>query len=207
MPTIRILAFCVAVSLPIAAQAGEPAPIFDAHLYYNAEAAGAYPVADTLRRFRESGVATIIATSRPNDGTRALVAAAAADPGAAPRVIPFLRPYRTEADRRTWFNDPAVYELIEAELARNLDSRGIGEFHVIGRDADTPWVRRIVQLAVERGLWLHAHCDDAALEILFAHDPRIRIIWAHSGFTTPPALALPRQGKMTAPLLDPVLFR
>jgi predicted TIM-barrel fold metal-dependent hydrolase len=40
---------------------------------------------------------------------------------------------------------------------------------------------------VERGLWLHAHCDDAALEILFAHDPRVKIIWAHSGFSTPPA--------------------
>ena len=41
-------------------------------------------------------------------------------------------------------------------------------------------------LAAERELWLHAHCDDAALEILFAHDPRIRIIWAHCGFSTPP---------------------
>jgi hypothetical protein len=187
MPTIRILALYVAVALPIAAQAAGPAPIFDAHLHNNAEAKAAYPVADVLRRFRESGVATIIATSRPNDGSRALVAAAASDPGAAPRVVPFVRPYRTEADRQTWFNDPAIYALIEAELARDVDWRGIGEFHVFGPDADTPWVRRIVQLAVERGLWLHAHCDDAALEILFAHDPRVRIIWAHSGFTTPPA--------------------
>jgi len=186
MPTIRILSLCVAVAFPIAAQAAGPAPIFDAHLHYNAEATAAYPVADVLRRFRESGVATIIATSRPNDGTRALVAAAAADPGAAPRVVPFVRPYRTEADRQRWFNDPAIYALIEAELARDLDWRGIGEFHVFGRDADTPWVRRIVHLAVERGLWLHAHCDDAALEFLFGHDPRAKIIWAHTGFTTPP---------------------
>ena len=134
------------------------------------------------------GVATILATSRPNDGTRALVAAAMA---------------RSRVPRRAWSRSsgrtatrptgrrgstiPAIYALIETELARAIDWRGIGEFHVFGRDADTPWVKRIVALAVERGLWLHAHCDDAALEILFAHDPRVRIIWAHSGFSTPPA--------------------
>jgi len=64
--------------------------------------------------------------------------------------------------------------------------RGIGEFHVCGADAGRIEVRRIVALAVERNLWLHAHCDDAALEILFGHDPRVKIIWAHSGFTPPP---------------------
>jgi predicted TIM-barrel fold metal-dependent hydrolase len=168
------------------ARAGQPLPIFDAHLHYNAEAAAAYPVADVLARFREAGVASILATSRPNDGTRALVSAAAAS-AAAPRVVAFVRPYRTDADRATWFNDPAIYRLIEAELARDVDWRGIGEFHVFGRDAGTEWVRKIVALAVERGLWLHAHCDDAALEILLAHDPRVRIVWAHSGFGTPPA--------------------
>ena len=64
--------------------------------------------------------------------------------------------------------------------------RGIGEFHVCGADAGRIEVRRIVALAVERNLWLHAHCDDAALEILFGHDPRVKIIWAHRGFTPPP---------------------
>ena len=142
------------------------------HLHYNAEATAAYPVADVLRRFRDAGVATIIATSRPNEGTRALVAAAAADPAAAPRMVPFIRPYRTEADRQTWFNDPDIYALIESERVRDVGWRGIGEFHLFGRDADTPWARKVVTLAAERELWLHAHCDDAALEILFAHDPR-----------------------------------
>jgi predicted TIM-barrel fold metal-dependent hydrolase len=162
-------------------------PIFDAHLHYNDEATAVYRVDDVLRLFRENGVATILATSRPNEGTRALAAAAAADPQAAPRVVPFLRPYRTRADVATWFNDPAIYALIEAELARDVGYRGIGEFHVYGRDANSEWVKRIVALAVARGLWLHAHCDDAALEILLGHDPAVRIIWAHTGFTTPPA--------------------
>ena len=190
MSTIRIPAFPLLVAMSLAAasaRAADPVPIFDAHLHYNAEATAAHPIPDVLRRFRDARVTTIIANSRPNDGTRALVAAAAADPAAAPRVVPFIRPYRTRADISTWFNDPAIFALIEAELARNIDWRGIGEFHVYGRDADTPWVKKIVALAAERGLWLHAHCDDAALDILLAHDPRARIIWAHTGFTTPPA--------------------
>jgi len=53
-------------------------------------------------------------------------------------------------------------------------------------DAGTREVKRIVDLAVARGLWLHAHCDEAALEALYRHDPRARIVWAHSGFTVPP---------------------
>jgi len=177
----------VGLAIAMSAHGGDRLPIFDAHLHYNDEAAATLPVADVLDRLRASGVQTIIATSRPNDGTRALVAMAAAQPPIALRVVPFIRPYRTEADRQTWFNDPAIYALIETELARPIPWRGIGEFHVYGGDADTTWVRKIVGLAVERGLWLHAHCDEAALAHLLAHDPRVRIIWAHTGFTTPPS--------------------
>jgi hypothetical protein len=32
---------------------------------------------------------------------------------------------------------------------------------------------------------LHAHSDDEAIEILFRHNPRARVIWAHTGFNTP----------------------
>jgi hypothetical protein len=189
MPTLRLSALFIAVAcaMTTSGRAAEPAPIFDAHLHYNDEATSTYPIPDVLRRFADARVGTILATSRPNDGTRALVAAGRADRTGVPRVVPFIRPYRNHADRATWFNDPAIFALIETELARDIEWRGIGEFHVFGRDADTPWVKKIVSLAVSRGLWLHAHCDDAALEILFAHDPRVRIIWAHSGFSTPPS--------------------
>jgi predicted TIM-barrel fold metal-dependent hydrolase len=180
-------AVVAALVLAIPARAADLLPIFDAHLHYNDEATAVYPVADVLRLFREHGVATILATSRPNDGTRALAASVKTDPGAAPRVVPFIRPYRNHADRQTWFDDPEIFALIQSELKRGVGYRGIGEFHVFGRDADTPWVKRIVALAVERDLWLHAHCDDAALEILLTHDPRVKIVWAHTGFSTPPA--------------------
>lgn len=186
---LRRVLFALPVALVVAlpAASSDPLPILDAHLHYNDEAAAIYPVREVLRRFRDNGVATILATSRPNDGTRALVSAAGADPRGAPRVVPFVRPYRNHADVGTWFNDPEIYALIESELRREVGYRGIGEFHVFGNDAGGIWVKRIVALAVERNLWLHAHCDDAALEILFSHDPRARIIWAHTGFTTPPA--------------------
>ncbi len=184
---IAAAAFFAAAACGAVAQVADPLPIFDAHLHYNDEATAVYPVSDVLQRFRAAGVTSILATSRPNDGTRALVAAAAADARSAPRVVPFIRPYRNHADRQTWFNDPAIYALIETELARGIAYRGIGEFHVFGNDAGTSWVGKIVALAVERGLWLHAHCDEAALEKLLAHDPRAKIVWAHSGFSTTPA--------------------
>ncbi|HET7032523.1 MAG TPA: amidohydrolase family protein [Casimicrobiaceae bacterium] len=174
----------LAVVVPVAAS--EVLPIFDAHLHYNDEATAVYPVPEVLKRFRDNGVTAILATSLPNDGTRALLSAAHADQRAAARVVPFVRPYRTRADVETWFKDPEIYSLIEFELRREPGYRGIGEFHVHGADAGGPWVKRIVALAVDRNLWLHAHCDDAALEILFDHDPRAKIIWAHTGFTTPP---------------------
>ena len=187
---IRFVAAAVLLGLVASgarAQGGGPLPLFDAHLHYNDDAQAPYPVADVLARFRAAGVTTILATSRPNDGTKALLVGAARAAAGAPRVVPFIRPYRNQADRGTWFNDPAIFALIEAELARPIDWRGIGEFHVFGRDADTPWVRKIVALAVRRGLWLHAHCDDAALEHLLAHDRGAKVIWAHTGFTTSPA--------------------
>jgi amidohydrolase family protein len=181
---IPTFALAAGLALPAPAGAADPLPIFDAHLHYNVEATAAYPIADVLMRLRASGVTTILATSRPNDGTRVL---AATNARAAPRVVPFIRPYRDHADRLTWFNDPSIFALVESELKRDIGWRGIGEFHVFGLDADTPWVRRMVALAVERDLWLHAHCDDAALEILVRHDPRVKIVWAHTGFSTPPA--------------------
>jgi len=183
------LAACALAGIAVAATLrAEPLPIFDAHLHYNDEARAPFPLPSVLALFREHGVRTILATSRPNDGTRALAEAARASPASAPRVVPFIRPYRNHADRATWFRDPEIYALIERELARDIGWRGIGEFHVFGSaDAGTPQVKRIVDLAVSRGLWLHAHCDEVALEALYRHDPRVKIVWAHSGFTVPPA--------------------
>jgi predicted TIM-barrel fold metal-dependent hydrolase len=74
---------------------------------------------------------------------------------------------------------------VEAEYKRGY-YRGVGEFHVYGQNAANEVAGKIVRFATERGLYLHAHCDDTALELLFAHDRRAKIIWAHTGFSTSP---------------------
>jgi hypothetical protein len=173
--------WCAPLAFAATTALGGPLPIFDAHLHYNAEAVAAYPVPALLELLGRNGVAAILATSVPNDGTRALLAAASPEL----RVVPFVRPYRTDADRTTWFRDPETLALIERELGKTA-YRGIGEFHVYGEDAGSEVMRRLVALAVTRGLFLHAHCDEAALERIFAHNPNVRVIWAHTGFDTPP---------------------
>ena len=81
--------------------------------------------------------------------------------------MPFIRPYRTRSDIQTWFDDPAICELIQTEYKRGY-YRGIGEFHIYGKSAAGEQVKQIVNFAVERDLWLHAHCDEEALLLLFA---------------------------------------
>jgi predicted TIM-barrel fold metal-dependent hydrolase len=100
--------------------------------------------------------------------------------------VPFIRPYRVRSDIQSWMNDPSIQELIESEYKRGYYA-GIGEFHLSGKAAATEWVKRTVDFAGSRDLFLHAHADDEALEILFAHNPKAKIIWAHTGFSTPPA--------------------
>src|SRR5690606_37198618 len=48
-------------------------------------------------------------------------------------------------------------------------------------EADLPVVRRVVELAREHGLYLHADSDAEAIERIFRQDPRARVIWAHAG--------------------------
>src|SRR5690606_17656032 len=101
-------------------------------------------------------------------------------------VVPFIRPYRVRADIQTWFNDASIFDLIQDEYRRG-SYRGIGEFHIHGKAAASPWVKKAVDFAVAHDLYLHAHCDEEALLILFGHNPRAKIIWAHTGFSVSPA--------------------
>jgi Amidohydrolase len=184
MPPAGFIARIVAVavlSMPAAAPAQPVLKIFDAHLHYNQEPDAFYPLDRVLDIFRRNQVAGILANSRPNKGTHQLVDAKA--PGL--WVVPFIRPYRTRDDVQNWSTDPAIYELIEAEYRRGY-FRGIGEFHIYGNAAQGALVRKVVDFAAARDLYLLAHCDEPALLILLAHNAKARIIWAHTGFSTPP---------------------
>jgi hypothetical protein len=164
-----------------AASAQAPLKLFDAHLHYNWEPSPYYSLDQVLETFKRNNVAGILATSRPNTGTHALVDAKPTGLW----VVPFIRPYRVRADIQSWFDDPSIYDLVQAEYKRGY-YRGIGEFHIYGKSASTEWVKKIVNFAVERDLYLHAHCDEEALLILYGHNPRAKIIWAHTGFSTSP---------------------
>jgi hypothetical protein len=173
---IAVVALSVSAGNPVCAD--EPIEIFDAHLHYNWEPKPLYQLDEVLALFKKHRVTGILATSRPNIGTHALMDAKAEGL----QVVPFIRPYRVRADIGSWFNDPVIFDLVEGEFKRGY-YRGIGEFHLSGRAADTETVKKTVDFAVANNLYLHAHADDEAVEILMRHDPRARIIWAHTGFS------------------------
>ncbi len=74
---LAALALLVIAALPAAAQspAAEPIEIFDAHLHYNWEPTPFFTLAEVHALFKKHRVTGILATSRPNDGTHALVGA------------------------------------------------------------------------------------------------------------------------------------
>jgi len=181
--TLRACATALlAMLLPAGAEAQPTLKIFDAHLHYNQEPNPYYPLDKVLEVFRRNNVTGIIANSRPNKGTHQLVDAKAAGLW----VVPFIRPYRTRDDVQNWSNDPAIYDLIESEYKRGY-FRGVGEFHIYGQAAAGALVKKVVDFASERDLYVLAHCDEPALQILLAHNAKAKIIWAHTGFSTPTA--------------------
>ncbi len=179
IPLVTLALLAALVVSPVRADDSR-LPVFDAHVHYNLDVGRPLPVEGVLDTWRRAGIRSVLLTSRPNDGTRELLAAAPPEF----KAVAFARPYVVMADVQTWYRDPAIYAMIERELARGI-YRGIGEFHIFGRDADSEGFARFVRLARDKGLWLHAHCDDYAIERIFSLDPDAKVIWAHTGMGTP----------------------
>jgi hypothetical protein len=176
-----LIGLAVAAPSPAHAQASA-LPIFDAHVHYNLDIGRPVPVETVFELWRRAGIGGVLLNSRPNDGTRELLAAAPPEF----RTVAFARPYVVASDAFTWFRNPAILAMIEQEIARGIYT-GIGEFHIFGHDADSEGFARFVRLASQHRLWLHAHCDDYVIDRIFSLDPDARVIWAHTGMTTPPA--------------------
>ena len=177
------VAYAVFAALLIApVRADERIEIFDAHMHYNWEPNPHYQPNEVLEVFRRNRVTGILATSRPNTGTHVLMDKQASGQSGGLQVVPFIRPYRVRADIGSWFNDPVIFELVQDEYKRGY-YRGVGEFHLSGQAADTEMVKKTVDFAVEKNLYLHAHADAEAVEILMRHNPKAQIIWAHTGFS------------------------
>ncbi len=158
---------------------GNPLPLFDAHIHYNHDTWEKVPPPEAIALLRKAGTVRALVSSSSDDGTQMLVAEAP------DLIVAELRPYRTIDDATTWTSDESIVPHVEARLAR-YRYVAIGEFHIKSEQADLPVVRRMVQLAKERGLLLHVHGDADSIERIFAQDPDTRIVWAHAGFEGPP---------------------
>jgi hypothetical protein len=186
MPVRTLTAAALLAALVVApVRADDRIEIFDAPMHYNWEPKPYYQPDEVLEVFRKNRVTGILATSRPNTGTHVLMDGKASGKAGDLQVVPFIRPYRVRADIGSWFNDPVIFDLVQEEFKRGY-YRGVGEFHLTGKAADTEMVKKTVDFAVANNLYLHAHADDEAVEILMRHNPRAQIIWAHTGFSLAP---------------------
>lgn len=168
------VAVCV---FAFAVRAEQRLAIFDAHVHYNRVNWSQYSPATVIALWKEYAVVGALVSSTPDDGTLKLYELAPR------RVIPFLRPYRSRADRANWFASAEVLDYVEQRLTRGI-YRGIGEFHLFDGQADTPQIKRLVSLAVEQNIVLYAHSEPATVRALYTSDPRVQILWAHAGMDT-----------------------
>jgi hypothetical protein len=178
---MRMLYALIAIALTPFAVAAADMPIFDAHVHYSHDAWENLPPKDAIAILRKAGLKRALVSSSGDEGTQRLVAEAPE------LVIPSLRPYRTRGDVGTWVRDDTVIAFLEDRLRKSRYA-AIGEFHVYGADVELPVPRRMVALAKQHKLVLHAHSDVEAIERLFLLDPDARILWAHSGFERPDAV-------------------
>jgi predicted TIM-barrel fold metal-dependent hydrolase len=173
---VKTLALLVLLGTPSLAAA--QLPIVDAHIHYSHDAWDVVPPREAVAILRKAGLKRALVSSSNDEGTQKLLAEAP------DLIVPELRPYRLRGDASTWVRDDAIVPYVEERLHK-YTYVAIGEFHLFGADAELPVPRRIVELAKQYGLMLHAHSDADAIERLFRQYPEARILWAHSGFEQP----------------------
>jgi hypothetical protein len=174
---LKTLALLLLLGAPGLAGAAE-LPIFDAHLHYSHDAWAVVPPAEAVALMRRAGLRRALVSSSDDEGTQKLLAEAP------DLIVPELRPYRTRGDVSGWVRDEGIVTYLEERLRRHRYV-AIGEFHLYGADAELPVPRRLVALARQHGLMLHAHSDAEAVERLFQQYPEGKILWAHAGFERP----------------------
>jgi len=177
-PLLAASALTLGGILSVVHAAAAELPLFDAHIHYSHDAWAITPPEAAIAILRKAGLTRALVSSSGDEGTQRLVALAP------DLIVPSLRPYRNRGEIGTWFRDDSVATFLDERL-RNSRYAAIGEFHLYGADADLPVPRRMVALARQHKLVLHAHSDADAIERMFKADPEARILWAHSGFVTP----------------------
>lgn len=160
-----------------------PLPIFDAHLHYSHDAWEKLPPKGAIALLRKAGLRRAMVSSSSDEGTQMLFKEAP------DLIIPSLRPYRMRGELTTWMHDASVPGMLQQRLAK-YKYAAIGEYHIFGKDADLPVMRKVVDLAMQYKIFLHSHSDANAIERQFQQDPSARILWAHSGFDAPDKVSL-----------------
>lgn len=178
---------CLLLALPVRADgdhapigdAVKELPIFDAHMHYKIAAWDAYPVATVIELMDKSGVAMALVSSTPDEGTIMLWEYA---PG---RIVPELRPYHGPVGSSNWTKLTTMDSYIRERL-NTYPHEGIGEFHIHRLDtSDEPLFRLIIEMALERDIYLHVHSGPVPIRWLKSLDPDVKIIWAHAGLGDP----------------------
>lgn len=177
MKTLSLILFAM-IFVISNATASDRMPLIDTHIHYSHDAWEMLPPEDAVDVIRKAGLKKAFVSSSSDDGTQMLFKAAP------DLIVPVLRPYRKRGELGTWYRDETVIKLLEDRLANNRYA-GIGEFHIFGDDVFLPVMKRVVSLAKEYRIFLHAHSDSEAVENIFKLDPDARVLWAHSGFEGP----------------------
>ncbi len=172
----------VSVFMLCTVQANSELPIADAHVHYSHDSVELTPPSRVIEIMREANLKFALVSSSDDNGTEILR-------NLAPDlIVPGLRPYRRRGETQSWFTDEGALEYVEGLLRKNKYAT-IGEFHLYGDSAELDIPRRIVELADENNLILHAHSDADAVERLLAQSETVKVIWAHSGFDDPEDIA------------------
>jgi hypothetical protein len=179
-PLLLLFCFLPTAYLADGAQERREIPVFDTHVHYKEPAWEVYPPRSIIALFKKSGVIKALVSSTPDEGTRMLYRE---DPEL---IIPFLRPYHDEVGSSNWFEKDAILGYLAGRLEMPI-YKGIGEFHIHNPiDADSEVIKKTVELAVERDLYIHVHTDHRAVESIFSYEPRVKILWAHAGMSDSP---------------------
>ncbi len=164
--------FCLLCSAAVAERT-----IYDAHIHYSEDVWEALPAKQAIGLLKQNGIEKALVSSTPSEGAIKLYHA---DPD---RVLPMLRPYKSWRHRYYWFKDEQLDAYLNT-LLEQVPFVGIGEFHVFGDDATLPPVRRMIAMAEQRKLVLHAHTDLPGITQLLNTSGGV-VIWAHGGFDVP----------------------
>lgn len=153
----------------------------DAHLHYNQSHSDQLDLAQILEILHRNNIELAVVTSIPASLSLELQKASPE------RIIPLLSVYNDYADKQSWYQQPNTIRQVKQALASG-SYRGIGELHIFAEHRHNPTFLQLVTLAAQHELPLLMHCDPAVIDILFIHENRALVVWAHAGAYPYPAL-------------------